>query len=181
MSMTHYMWLDIINRYWNFWIFEGWMQNLDKSCWKYHHDTYIHHTMSWQMWLINGQHLGLIVIFFDGYNVTHVKVVMRNLVEAVEEEAAPELGKVSFRFLFQKDCDNQNSGVKIGFFCEKVEAVLWRKVFSGSRGTGSFPGNILSLLIFWQHIIYCESLLILWQYIVKSWWHTMKTVCWWGV
>ena len=26
------------------------------------------------------------------YNVTHVKVVMRNLVEAVEEEAAPELG-----------------------------------------------------------------------------------------
>ena len=58
----------------------------------------------------------MIVIFCDGCNVTHVKVVMRNLVEAVEEEAAPELGNVSLRFLFQKDCDNQNSGLNISFF-----------------------------------------------------------------
>ena len=51
-------------------------------------------------------------------------VVMRNLVEAVEEEAAPELGNVLLIFLFQKSCDSQNSGVNISFLCKKVEAVL---------------------------------------------------------
>ena len=64
---------------------------------------------------------------------TYVKVVMRNLVEAVEEEAAPELGNLSLRFLFQKDCDSQNSGVNISFFLYKgrgsavKKGLLWQQ------------------------------------------------------
>ena len=63
---------------------------------------------------------------------------MRNLVEAVEEEAAPELGNVSLRFLFQKDCDSQNSGVKISFFVKRSRQCCEERSSLAAEGPALF-------------------------------------------